>query len=314
VAEKEPSSPSRSALWPLALLGILAFFWRSKMKTPLAQATNSVHRHDSTKHDTNESCNDAGEGMVNLAHPNGPPAPYQCRYPEKKQKRWYRRWKPYIFLLNIATFIAVVWYACTTRNMWTEMRTQTCIQHEASINAERAWVGLSETPKVEVSPMTQKQFTATITLPLKNFGKGPALNVFSGSQFATHGHVQDTIANTCNLIFPFVGLKPSRPVVSTEDIPKSQWGQVLFPSQPLTAPHDTSGEPSSVLLQEVFVVGCIVYKDQFRNPHWTKFSYSTGAFANQVVRDASSFQHLYISSANNYTDDAQKKQSCPVTQ
>jgi hypothetical protein len=65
--------------------------------------------------------------------------------------------------------------------------------------------------------------------------------------------------------------------------------------------------------KEVFIVGCIVYKDQFEHPHWTKFSYSTGPRLSNVVREAASFDHLYVSSANNYTDDAEKKPSCPVT-
>ena len=196
-----------------------------------------------------------------------------------------------------------------------EMQAQTCIQREASINAERAWIGLEGTPQVEISSLREKQFSSEIKLALKNFGKGAAFNVFSGSRFATHGHVIDTITSTCNLIFPFVGLKPSSPVSGIEDIANQQWGQVVFPdSSPFIAGHDTTGESSSLLGQEVFVVGCIVYKDQFGHPHWTKFSYSTGPFTTDVVRDASSLHHLYTSSANNYTDDAEKKQSCPVTQ
>ena len=65
--------------------------------------------------------------------------------------------------------------------------------------------------------------------------------------------------------------------------------------------------------KEVYITGCIVYRDQFSEPHWTKFCYNTGDFAKDVVRDASSFRHLYMCNANNYTDDTNKKPNCPVT-
>ncbi len=169
-------------------------------------------------------------------------------------------------------------------------------------------------PQIEISPLTQKQFTAQITLAVKNFGKGPALNIVAGGRITTHGHVLETITSTCDLMSSFVGLKPSRPVTSSEDMSKLQWGQVLFPNQPsFNSIITTSGNSSDVVGKEAFVVGCIVYKDQFGNPHWTKFSYSTGPYLKDVVRDTSSFKHLYVSSANNYTDDVEKKPNCSVT-
>lgn len=65
--------------------------------------------------------------------------------------------------------------------------------------------------------------------------------------------------------------------------------------------------------KETYIVGCTAYRDQFSEPHWTKFCYNTGDFAKDVVKDASSFKHLYLCNANNYTDEAENKQpSCPV--
>jgi hypothetical protein len=175
---------------------------------------------------------------------------------------------------------------------------------------ERAWVGLASTPQVQVSPLKQKQFVADITLSIQNFGKGPAFNVFSNAFLATHGHAQESQNAACNLIFPFVGVQPSSPVSASVDISKTQWGEMLFPTQaPAVHGINWSGQSSDVLGQEVFVVGCIVYKDQFASPHWIRFSYSTGPFAYQVVRDPSAFLHLYISTGNNYTDDTEKKPS-----
>ncbi len=211
--------------------------------------------------------------------------------------------------LAILTFSTLV----TLKGQLTQMQRQTCIQQQASINAERAWVGLAGTPQVEVSSLQQQKFTANIQLTLQNFGKGPALNASAGGQFALHGHVQEVQNATCNLIFPMVGLKPTAPVASNlgDLLTKTQWGTIIFPNQPVTESVASQGKSADILNQEVFLVGCIVYRDQFEEAHWTKFSYSTGPFVTQAVRDASAFRHLYTSSANNYTDDAEKKQSCP---
>jgi hypothetical protein len=283
---------------------------------------NSISPQDPSIHANEETDKHPG-GPPPPAHPattesHPPPTRQQCEITCDTKRDWIDKTTlgfEFVGLVVLIVYtIATVIYACITHRMWNEMQMQSCIQREASINAERAWVGLEGSPQVEATPLREKKFNSTIKIALKNFGKGPAFNVFSGARFATHGHVLDTITSTCNLIFPFVGLKPSSPVYGSEGITNQQWGSVIFPdSPPFIAAHDTTAESASVLGQEVFVVGCIVYKDQFRNPHWTKFSYSTGPFVTQVVRDASSFQHLYTSSANNYTDDAEKKQDCPVT-
>lgn len=219
------------------------------------------------------------------------------------------------FLTVIAAIVLAVLTLCTLlifNGQLAQMKHQTCIQQEAAVNAERAWVGLAETPQVDTTSLRRKRFSANIRLSIKNFGHGPAFNVFAGSRFAIHGHVQQAITSMCNLLFPFVGIKPTAPVASSENIQGTQWGEILFPNQPpYVASTNWEGESSKIIGQEVFVVGCIVYKDQFGNPHWTKFSYSTGPLITQVVRGSQSFRHLYVSSGNNYTDDAEKKSPCP---
>jgi hypothetical protein len=240
---------------------------------------------------------------------------YESEERERSTQKSYETIRTILEVAGVAAAIGLaILTLCTLRTLnrqLAEMHRQTCLQQQASINAERAWVGLDGPPQVEVGSLKQKTYTAQINLNIKNFGKGPALNVFTGSQIALHGHVAETLTATCNLIFPFVGLQPTGPVTSSEDITKLHWGQLIFPNQPLLTGTNIVDESTDVLGQEVFIVGCIVYKDQFEQPHWTKFSYSTGPYVTQVVRDAASFRHLYISSANNYTDDAEKKPACP---
>lgn len=206
-------------------------------------------------------------------------------------------------------------YAYYTFKMWGEMQTQTCIQRETRINSERAWLGLDIPPQVEVDSLKQNQFRARIILSVRNFGKGPALNTEAVGSITTHGHVAGQLTSNCDLLFKMVGIKTVNPVYSSdEDMPKLEWGDMLFPNQPFREIIQTSGNSADVVGKMAYIVGCIVYKDQFGNPHWTKFSYDTGPYAADVVRDPSSFKHLSISGANNYTDDAEKKPSCPVTQ
>jgi hypothetical protein len=240
--------------------------------------------------------------------PPGPENSWKCCH--HKTPWWKIALDVGMLLSAVGAVVAATFYAGMSHSMWREMQTQTCIQREASINADRAWVGLAGTPGAQVSSLKQKEFTAQILLGLKNYGRGPALNVMASSGLATHGHVQDTIAASCNLIFPFVGLRPSNPVSFSGDVSKTQWGEILFPGESFSTGTNTQGDSADIVGQEVFVVGCIVYKDQFRRPHWTKFSYTTGAYASDLVRDASSFRHLYMSTGNNYTDDAEKKPSC----
>jgi hypothetical protein len=301
VAMQEPYSP---------MLRLLA-----DIKNALNRLVETIAEHEqSDSRETEQETETELQALVRL-----PEEVTEYYRSEQRDRPVKNRHETIRMVLESAAVIAAVGLAILTlctlvtlNGQSTQMQHQTCIQQQAAINAERAWVGLAQTPQVDTGSLNQKRFTADIGLSLKNFGHGPAFNVFAVGRFATHGHVQEAITSMCNAIFPFVGLKPTVPVTSSESIQGTQWGQILFPDQPPFATSTSwGGESSEIIGQEVFIVGCIVYKDQFGSPHWTKFSYSTGPFTTQVVRDASSFRHLYVSSGNNYTDDAEKKPSCP---
>lgn len=224
-----------------------------------------------------------------------------------------------LFVLIVYTAATIV-YAYLTYRMWGEMQQQTCIQRKASMNSERAWVGLDGPPAVEIGLLEdRKRMGATINFTVKDYGKGPALSVMASAAIvpsdASNQHVvEDSLESTCNLVSAFVGMKPTKPVYSSEPPTNRQWGHIIFPGQPFNTGTVTTIDMSKMIGKEVFIAGCIVYKDQFSEPHWTKFCYNTGAFAKDVVKDASSFKHLYMCGANNYTDEVEKKPSCPVTQ
>ena len=321
--EQDPSSSSQNSPEPHGLLYILLFSsglfllsFLSKLRNPIRQSTNSSHRHDNTNYRRENSGNSA-PSRGGFTETNRPPTPPQCNYPQNKPKHWLKRWKLYAFVLNLVTFIAVALYACITRNMWKEMQIQSCLQREASTNAERAWVGLDKPPEIEIGLLPDGRLGSRISVIIKNYGKGPGVNTVAGAMIVPSKPedphwIDDETQNQCNLIFPFVGLKPTRPVATSFDSVEHQWGETLFANR--TGGSDIIGtiDLASFKGKMGYLVGCIAYKDQFSNGHWTKFCYNTGSYAMNVVKDANSFKHLQPCGTNNYTDDVEKKPNCPL--
>jgi len=270
--ETKPSSSAQNYSWLLALLGILGFAWfRSRVKTPLSKSTNSVHAHDSTNNGTDDSGNDARRG-IGITEANHPPTPTQCRYPEKKPKRWYRRWKPYAFVLNIATFIAVAWYARITHNMWEEMQTQTGVLQKANINSERAWVGLDGPITID-SLETMPQLKVESHYSVRNFGHGPAFKVFAHGQFWDAPKLYENVAKAA-CIGPIEFATGTVPTVPRIRNP-GPMGYTLFTNQThqetIGSPRDPwqgAGEPD---MKHFWFIGCVAYLDQFKIVHWTRF-------------------------------------------
>ena len=325
--EKDSASSSRRPSLFRDLLGSLvvfcvfvASFW-SKFKTPVEQSAESRHPQNNTNQGCDRTKPPSPLAVTIESYP--PPPITQKDEAEKKEERFLKRGNFVATALTAAFAFGLLCvtykYAKYTYNMWIEMQGQTCIQRDASMNAERAWVGLDAPPSVNIGLLEHGRTGATIDFTVKDYGKGPAFSVMASAQVVPSNTdnrhaVEDALESTCNLISVFVGLKPTRPVYSDEDMAKHQWGHVVFPNQPFRTGTVTTIDMPKMIGKEVYVTGCIVYRDQFSEPHWTKFCYNTGDFARDVVKDASSFKHLYLCNANNYTDDIEKKPSCPVTQ
>src|ERR1019366_10556958 len=134
-------------------------------------------------------------------------------------------------------------------------------------------------------------------LVVRNFGNGPALKVMAAPiiiAIDSSSSLDKEVQSSCNLIFPFVGLKPTQQVSSFENISQQHWRQVIFPGQSLTVASEDGNNFTNALGKGAYVVGCIVYEDQFSDAHWTKFCYNTGDFANDAAKDASAFGRLHI--------------------
>jgi hypothetical protein len=324
LVETDSSRHSQKQNEPRSLLYILFAFFGffigrsfSKLRSPENDAAYSRAPNSQP----NEQNKRRADNLTPLA-PKIPPTPPDtenaCKCCHHKTPRWKVVLEVGMLLATAGAVIAAAIYASITHRMWTEMQQQTCIQRNAAMNAERAWVGLDGSPRVDVGLLENGKLGANIQFAVKDYGKGPALSVMAGADIvpsrADNPHiVEDMLQVNCNLIFPFIGLKPSAPVASSDDLTKHQWGHAVFPNQTYGTSVVTGIDLPSAIGKEAYIVGYIAYRDQFSEPHWTKFCYNTGDFAKDVVKDASSFKHLYLCNANNYTDEAENKQpSCPV--
>ena len=151
-SQKSPERPGLLEILFASAWAFLLFRSFSKFSTPIRKSADAPNSDDSTN-DRAENPGNYPSGGIGIAKTNCPPAPSQCNYSKKKPKHWLKRWKPYVFLLNVGTFIAVVWYACITKNMWQEMQSQTGIQRDAYVAAQRPWIKIIEVDTRGNSPI-----------------------------------------------------------------------------------------------------------------------------------------------------------------
>jgi hypothetical protein len=268
--EKESASPPSNSLWLLAFLGILgvASWFPFTISDSINQTFDTVDRDDGTYHGTDDSRDYPTRG-IGFAKTN---SHHSVVIPKKKTKRWWKRWKPWVFLLNLATFVALAYYACITRRMWIEMQGQTRIQREAAINSERAWVGSDGPIAIDVLE-TMPQLKVESHYSIKNFGHGPAFKVFPYGMFWDDPKLYENVArNACTGPIEFAtGTLPVGPQVRNP----GPLGYTLFTNQ---THAETMGSPSDPWqgagapdLKHFWFIGCIAYLDQFKSVHWTRF-------------------------------------------
>jgi hypothetical protein len=61
-------------------------------------------------------------------------------YSERNRKRWYKRFRTYVFVVNLFTLVAVAWYAFITHDMWKEMQRQTKTAQDQLEQSQRHWI------------------------------------------------------------------------------------------------------------------------------------------------------------------------------
>jgi hypothetical protein len=134
----------------------------SELISPICEDFKSMHQQDNTNEES-----DGSPKEVSIVSNAVPPPPAnnnssKCAY---QTTPW---WKNVAEVIGIA---AVVWYACITHGMWTEMQTTNTNTLTAFRIDERAWVGLEPMKPVLKSPADAK-FPAMYTYDLNAINTG----------------------------------------------------------------------------------------------------------------------------------------------
>jgi hypothetical protein len=134
--------------------------------------------------------------MANVTNPNRAPYPSPPEQSTNKRKRWYLRWKPYFFAVNVFTLLALIWYACITHKIWKETtKSADAAKTQSDILRlqQRPWVVLFQSCLADAHVVTWERCTpngypaldfANVTVgalltwrvTLKNTGNSPALD------------------------------------------------------------------------------------------------------------------------------------------
>jgi hypothetical protein len=178
-AQNSPEHRSLPDILVSFFSGALFVLFLSKLRTPMNKTTDSPHSHGSTDQRTENPDNDSLR-RVRITETNGPPAPAQYNYPNQKPKRWWKRWKPYVFVVNLATFVAVTCYGCLTNGLLKESREAnkkaSNITELTKLNfrkQNRPFVGIVD--KVVFVSSTNSKWT--VRANVKNYGATPARRV-----------------------------------------------------------------------------------------------------------------------------------------
>jgi len=254
------NSPERPALLDIlvsAFSGALFVLFLSKLRSPIDKAADSRHSHGSTNRSADDPV-DHSPRRVRFTETNSRPTPPQREHAEAPE-RWWKRWKPYVFLLNLATFAVVAWYACVTNRIWHEMRRTNELTQETLWRQNQPWVGIPG----PISPSGNSQIEWTI----RNYGTSPARRIVVDAYA-----IEEKIARTWKTMRPC----NDSALESIND--PSQQANVLFPSDKLTG--------SSIVKENVqitqghrFIAVCVTYQGRdfaFVDAHgWPTRIYNT---------------------------------------
>jgi hypothetical protein len=247
--KKETSSPSQSPLSPLVLLGVLASsfaligWFRSKINTPSHQLSQPVAKESS-----------------------GPskdisPIPSQHDHPRKDEDHT-PGWKKAV---EISAIVIAFTYATLTFLQWTALK------HSIELS-NRAWVGVSRPVEVTAVNYDAKNAKASYIVSLKNYGPSVALHVGIAAQVTTNlMQLVPLLQKDCK---DAKGMANGLYISPVEKFAENILGETLYPSNEEGRYFDDQSfqpYPGIETPKELYVVGCIAYKDQFGNLRQTRF-------------------------------------------
>jgi hypothetical protein len=181
-------------------------------------------------------------------------------------KKWWQGAKPsrqslnlfFTFVIAASTFVAAL---------------QLFEMHNATIVSQRAWIGVSRPVELDALSLDQKGAKASYVVTIKNYGPSVALHV---------GLSTRVVVNSVE-IFPARQLVCKEAAGMTNGLTyivgagftaERGLGESLFPLDEEETRLTNQAIDHSELPQNgpVFVIGCIVYRDQFGHQRRTRFT------------------------------------------
>jgi hypothetical protein len=192
---------------------------------------------------------------------------------------------------------------------------QLTVMKDTSINSERAWLGVDMGPdpnhpvKISVLRLIPPRLVVVSSYRIKNFGHGPAFKIATTEWVTTDAKDMEEWAKfSCESAMHFT--EGTIPVSGIPQPPPT--GRMLFlegffdkPIGQPESPFVGSGVPDAKF---VFFIGCITYKDQFGQSHWTRFAFLSPEWTPRVVLDENVPLHMY-GMYNDADDDAENSKA-----
>ncbi len=273
--EKEPSSPAQSSPEPRGLLYILFSLFGFLVGRAFSSSYSLTQERIGAVSDSHETGHQGQQPAQEIRIRAELATPEHIEHRTANDDRNYSLQKWLVWGTWLA-FVAAGVYAGISLRIWHEMRNQTRIQREASINTERAWLGLDADLPIKISLLKigPPRFEAIATYRIKNFGHGPAFKIASSAWIpATAEEMEkEWVNDVCKESMDFTEGK----IRVGGGIPQPPpMGRMLFPGgvleRPIGQPNDPFIGASDPNLKFLWFIGCITYKDQFGTSHWTRF-------------------------------------------
>jgi len=309
--EKESSLSSQNSPEPRGLLyillyvfGFVSFWFFSKLRAPVEQSIGSSSTENNAYNERNSRQNVSPSPTRVIVERFPPSETPKEEWKTEKKKDRKPQWG--IVVVNVLTLGAIIVYAVITGKMWREMRKQTRNQADASINAERAWLGLDGPIKIEAFRNAPPRMLLISNYRVKNFGHGPAFKAISSGWFSdSFDDMKMRAEHSCESLMDFT--KGTIPVGKGIEQPPAM-GRLLFREQGFDESIGERNDPFSrdynPKLQKIWFTGCITYRDQFESTHWTRFCMTSPDFGPVTINEA---VPLHYCNLYNDTDEPEKK-------
>jgi hypothetical protein len=197
-----------------------------------------------------------------------------------------------IAIFTIVIALTGILYTVFAGFQWREM-------NKSSVLINRAWVGVKQPIWLSNLTLDAKNAKANYIITIKNYGPSVALNVAVSARVVVGPqYIIPTVYTTCEEASQesnAVMVQAGNPNYSEKAI-----GDSIFPSEE-EGKHfsETAVQGRDTDISKgIFVVGCIIYKDQFGNQRRTRFHHGEmGAEMDQLTFPLAMYQFLGFNDA-----------------